>query len=256
VSLNLAPLSDEKPLIDPLQYLPCSTISHHEKGKAIYREGQPSNSIYLVIEGNVKVSRVADNGRDVVLDIYQADEFFGESAFVGLTRVSERAVAIEATKLMTWTTEQIEEISTRNPKLMVAILQLVIHRSMEFASRIESFSVDHIGNRLVHALIRFSKRLGQEAEDGSVRMIAFTHELLSQYVGTSREVVTQYMNQFRRLGLLRYSRQGIFLNCAAMKRWLESPNQLKSMSKPMQSVQQVNDRRTVLAPEVSHRLSA
>src|SRR6266567_2226848 len=167
------------------------------KGKTIYCEGQPSNSIYLVIDGKVKVSRVLDNGREVILDVYQADEFFGESAFVRLTRVSERAVAIEATKIMTWITAHIEEINARNPKLMVAILQLIIQRSMEFTRRIQSLSVDNIETRLAHTLIRFSERLGQNAEDGSVRMMAFTHELLAQYVGTSREVVTQHMNQFR-----------------------------------------------------------
>ena len=43
-------------------------------------------------------------------------------------------------------------------------------------------------------------------------MIPFTHELLSQYVGTSREIVTHYMNQFRRQGYLRYSRKGILLH--------------------------------------------
>jgi CRP-like cAMP-binding protein len=69
-------------------------------------------------------------------------------------------------------------------------------------------------------LIRFSERLGHRAEDGSVQMMPFTHELLSQYVGTSREIVTHYMNQFRRQGYLRYSRKGILLYRDALKEWL------------------------------------
>ena len=51
-------------------------------------------------------------------------------------------------------------------------------------------------------------------------MVPFTHELLSQYVGTSREMVTHYMNQFRRQGYLRYSRKGIILYKDAFKEWL------------------------------------
>jgi CRP-like cAMP-binding protein len=62
--------------------------------------------------------------------------------------------------------------------------------------------------------------LGVEEQDGSVRMAPFTHELLSQYVGTSREIVTHYMNQFRRQGYLRYSRKGIILYRDAFKDWL------------------------------------
>jgi CRP/FNR family transcriptional regulator, cyclic AMP receptor protein len=51
-------------------------------------------------------------------------------------------------------------------------------------------------------------------------MMPLTHELLSQYVGTSREIVTHYMNQFRRQGYLRYSRRGMSLYRDAMRNWL------------------------------------
>ena len=71
-----------RPLEDPLAHLPCSTIVEYKKGQAIYGQDQPSTSIYLVIDGKVKICRLADDGRQVVVDIYQPDEFFGESAFV------------------------------------------------------------------------------------------------------------------------------------------------------------------------------
>ena len=214
------PALQQRPLEDPLAHLPCSTIVEYRKGQTIYGQDQPSSSLYLVIDGKVKICRMADDGRQVVVDIYQPDEFFGESAFVGESQRSEVAVALESTKLMIWTINEIEDIATRRPKLAIALLQLLVQRSMDFGSRIESFSVDNIARRLARALIRFSERLGQETEDGSVQMIPFTHELLSQYVGTSREIVTHYMNQFRRQGYLRYSRKGILLHRDAMKDWL------------------------------------
>src|SRR5206468_6685502 len=204
-------VAPQKPLEDPLAHLPCSSIVEYRKGQMIYNQDQPSTSIYLVIDGKVKVSRLADDGRQVVVDIYQPDEFFGESAFLGLAQRTELAVALENTKLMTWTTSEIEDIATRRPRLAIALLQLLVQRSMDFGSRIESFSVDNIARRLARTLIRFSERLGSAEDDGSVRMVPFTHELLSQYVGTSREIVTHYMNQFRRQGYLRYSRKGIIL---------------------------------------------
>jgi hypothetical protein len=52
-----------------------------------------------------------------------------------------------------------------------------------------------------------------------VQIMPFTHELLSQYVGTSREIITLYMNQFRRDGYLDYSRQGILLHGDALRAW-------------------------------------
>ena len=215
-----ATATPQRALEDPLAHLPCSTILEYKKGQVIYNQDQPSTSIYLVIDGKVKVCRLADDGRQVVVDIYQPDEFFGESAFLGLTQRSEIAVALENTKVMTWTTNEIEEITMKRPKLAIALLQLLVQRSMDFGYRIESFSVDNIARRLARTLIRFSERLGSKNDDGSVQMIPFTHELLSQYVGTSREIVTHYMNQFRRQGYLRYSRKGIMLYRDALKEWL------------------------------------
>jgi len=214
----LAP--QQKTLEDPLAHLPCSTIVEYRRGQVVYDPEQPSENLLLVIDGKVKVCRLTDDNRHVVVDIYQPDEFFGECAFLGLPNRTEMAVAIENTKVMAWTIAEIEEIATRRPKLAIALLQLLVQRSMDFGSRIESFSVDNIARRLARALIRFSERLGHQADDGSVQMIPFTHELLSQYVGTSREIVTHYMNQFRRQGYLSYSRKGILLHRDALKDWL------------------------------------
>jgi CRP/FNR family transcriptional regulator, cyclic AMP receptor protein len=206
---------------DPLVHLASSSILEFRKGQVIYNQDQPSTNICLVIDGKVKVCRMADDGRPVIVDIYQHEDFFGESAFLNSPTRGEQAVALENTKLMTWTMAEIEEIVMRRPRLGVALLQMLACRSIEFGYRIESFSVDNVARRLGRALIRFSERLGQNAEDGSVQIMPFTHELLSQYVGTSREGVTHCMNQFRRQGYLRYSRKGIFLHRDALKSWLE-----------------------------------
>jgi CRP/FNR family cyclic AMP-dependent transcriptional regulator len=208
-------------LEDPLAYLPCSTIVEYSRGQLIYGRSQTSNSIYLVIDGKVKVCRTADDGRQVVVDIYQPDEFFGECGFLGEKHRLEEAVALDATKVMTWSTAEIEELVVRRPRLGIALVQLLVRRSMDFGARIESFSIDNIGRRLVRSLVRFSERLGKETSDGSVEMMPFTHELLSQYVGTSREIVTHYMNQLRRQGYLRYSRKGITLNRESLREWLQ-----------------------------------
>jgi CRP/FNR family transcriptional regulator, cyclic AMP receptor protein len=210
----------QRTLEDPLAHLPRTTTMEYKKGQTIYSQDQPSTGIYLVIEGKVKVSRMAGDGHQVVVDIYQTDEFFGESALLNLAQRTEQASALEPVKLMAWSTAEIEDIVTKRPRLAVALLQILVQRTVDFGQRIESFSVDNIARRLARSLIRFSERLGTPEADGSICMAPFTHELLSQYVGTSREIVTHYMNQFRRQGYLRYSRKGITLYCDAFKEWL------------------------------------
>src|SRR5579862_8197624 len=93
------PAPQPSPIEDPLAHLHCSKILAYPKGQTIYSREQPSASIYLVIDGKVKVYRLTDGGRQVVVDIYQPDEFFGESAFVGQPERNENAVALEETKL-------------------------------------------------------------------------------------------------------------------------------------------------------------
>jgi len=195
-------------------------VAEYRKGQMIYNQDQPSTSIYLVIEGKVKVSRVSDEGHQVLIDIYQPDEFFGESAFLGLPRRSEQATVLENAKVMIWGAAQIEDIVLNRPKLAIAFMQMLAERTIGFAQRIESFSVDNIARRLARTLVRLCDRMAVRQEDGSHRMLAFTHELLAQDVGTSREIVTHYMNQFRRQGYLQYSRKGIVLYRDALKDWL------------------------------------
>ena len=207
-------------LEDPLALLPRSSMVEHKKGQVIYHQDQPSTSIHLVLDGRVKVTRLANDGHQTVIDICRTDDFFGETALLGLPRSLEQATALENTRLMTWTAAEIADIVLKRPMLAIALLQIVVQRTLEYRHRIESFAVDNISRRLARTLIRLSGRLGAPEPDGSYRIAHITHELLAQYMGTSREIVTHYMNKFRREGYLRYSRKGIILFPEAFEEWL------------------------------------
>src|SRR5260370_29614080 len=171
-------LAPKKALEDPLLHLPCSVIVEFKTGRMIYDQAQPSTNIYLIIEGRIKVPRVAEAGHQVVFNIYLPDEFFGESALVNLPHRCEQATALENPKLMAWSAAEIEDILTKRSRLAVALLQILVQRSIDFTERIQSHSVDNVSRRLARSLIHFSERLGTMEEDGSVRVTPFTHELL------------------------------------------------------------------------------
>ncbi len=207
-------------LEDALAYLPCSSIAAYRKGALIYDHHHAPGAIFLIIDGKVKISRVADTGHQVIIDIYLPDEFFGESAFLGLPQRAEQAVALENTKVMTWPVSDVAELIMKQPRLGVALVQIAVQRNIDSVHRIESFTGDNIARRLARTLIRFSERLGEPEEDGVVRMLPFTHELLGQYVGTSREIVTHWMARFRREGYIRYSRKAIVLYRQRLQEWM------------------------------------
>ncbi len=208
---------------DPLKHLPCSTLREYRKGELIYDHDRPSTCLYLVLDGHVKVCRIASNGNPVVLDIYRPDEFFGELALLGPSQGGcERAVAMVTTKAMVWTIDHVEEIVGRCPELALALLQVFARRVLDFSQRIDRMIVDSSARRLAWSLLRLSERLGRETGDGRVQVMPFTHELLAEYVGTSREIITHYMNEFRRRGHLQYSRKGILLSPQGLRDWMGS----------------------------------
>jgi CRP/FNR family cyclic AMP-dependent transcriptional regulator len=221
ISIAVAP---QKHLEDPLAYLPRSIIMEHRKGGIIYSHDQPCNNLYLVISGTVKITRVSDNGSQVLIDLYRPDEFFGEAALVRLSHASEEAVAHQKTTLMAWRAGDIEEMVMKRPRLAMALLQAFGQRALGFADRIQSLSVESVDQRLARTLVRFSERLGTPQTDGSIAMEPLTHELLAQYVGTSRELVTWHMTNFRRQGYLQYSRKGITLHRDALRAWIRDSN--------------------------------
>jgi CRP/FNR family transcriptional regulator, cyclic AMP receptor protein len=206
---------------DVLEHLPISSTTQYRKGQVIYGPDDPSSRMYLVVTGTVGVSQITEDGRELLLDLVRPDELFGESAFLDVPRPSEQAIAIERAELMTWAISDMEALVRKRPSLAVALLQFLAQRNAELTRRIESLSIDSIEQRLARSLIRLSERLGTPEEDGSIRMMPFTHVMLSRYVGTTREIVTQHMNRFRKRGYVSYSREAIILYSGTLKTVLD-----------------------------------
>src|SRR5205085_7240850 len=113
---------------DALMYLPRKGVTECRRGQVIYDEQHPSAGLYLVVKGRIKVSITMEDGAQTVTGVYCADEFFGEGAILGKTERHERAMALENTTLMSWSTEEIDEQVERQPKLGMALIQVLVER--------------------------------------------------------------------------------------------------------------------------------
>jgi len=98
---------------------------------------------------------------------------------------------------------------------------MLVKRGLDFEERLQSFALDKTPERVVRALLRFGDRLGTRTEDGSVKIPPLTHQVISEYVGTSREIVTFQMNFLRQKGFLRYSRRGIQVYMEPLRQHLQ-----------------------------------
>jgi CRP/FNR family transcriptional regulator, cyclic AMP receptor protein len=214
---NGAKSSPAREMEDALMYLPRKGVTEYRKGQTVFDENQPSQSLHLVVQGRVKVSIPLESGAQTVVDIFSTDDFFGESSLLDSTAHPLRAVALESVSLMSWDAAEIEEQVERQPRLGVALLQMLIKRTVDHEERIQSFALDKTPERVIRSLLRFAARHGVQGEDGSVRIPPLTHQVISEYVGTSREIVTFQMNHLRQQGFLRYSRRGIDVYADALR---------------------------------------
>jgi len=219
--LNGAKSSPSREMEDALMYLPRKGVTDYRKGQIIFDEHQPSKGLNLVVQGRVKVSVPLDDGTQTVVDIFTTDDFFGESSLVGSNHYSERAMALDNVTLMSWSGAEIEEQVERQPRLGIALLQMLVKRGLDYEERLQSFALDKTPERVVRSLLRFAERLGTRTEDGSIKIPPLTHHVISEYVGTSREIVTFQMNHLRQKGFLRYSRKGIQVYSDALREHLQ-----------------------------------
>lgn len=202
---------------DALMYLPRKSLTSFRKGQVIFDEHYPPVAMHLILKGRVKVTIPFHDGSESVVDIFSTDDFLGESALLGSYRYSGRAVALDNVSLMSWTANEIEEQSERQPKLGIALIHMLVQRELDYQDRLQSFALDKTPERVVRSLLRFADRLGAPGEDDCINIPPLTHQVLAEYVGTTREIITLQMNQLRHKGLLRYSRKGIQIYAQALR---------------------------------------
>ncbi len=214
-------LTPSREMEDALMYLPRRGVTGYSKGQIIFEEHNPSQGLHLVVQGRVKVFIPLNNGAQTVVDIFTTDDFFGENALLGESQIAERAVALDSVSLMSWTSQEIEEQVERQPRLGIALLQMLVKRVLDYEERMQNLAIAKTPERVVRALLRFAERLGTRTDDGSVTIPPLTHQIISEFVGTSREIVTFHMNHLRQKGYLRYSRKGIQIYVEALREHLQ-----------------------------------
>jgi len=216
--MEIAARSDAIPEIeDALSYLPRKSVILCRKGQRIFDEQFPSPGLHLVVRGRVKVTVALPDGAETLVDIFGTDDFFGESSIIGSVRLAERATALESSTLMSWPRQEIEDQAEKQPRLGIALLQMMVKRGQDYQARLECMALEKTSSRVVRTLLRFAARFGTATGDGATQIPPLTHQLISEYVGTSREIVTFQMNHLRQLGLLRYSRTAILIYTEPLK---------------------------------------
>lgn len=206
---------------DALNYLPSTRILEIPKRCAIYEPTRAAARLYLVLSGRVKIVNTADSGAQTLLRVAGPEDFFGECSLVPCERpLRESATAIEATQMMSWTSEEVQERIEREPKLALALCEYFGRQNLLLRERITTIANYKTGPRVTIALIELARSNGAPMPDGALRLHGLTHQAIADYVGTSREIVTSEMNRLRRLGYVSYSRLHTDIYASALAEWM------------------------------------
>ncbi|MBL8167371.1 MAG: Crp/Fnr family transcriptional regulator [Acidobacteria bacterium] len=199
-------------------------LPHIEKtfwrGMTVYGVEDSATQLYVVLKGRVMVRRSSAEGQQKILSLRYRGDIFGELALtggLGETRRSDEAVALDTTRVAIIRLADFWQAARRDPVLLQSTLQYVTRRLAEAQRQIESLVFDHNHRRLARALVELSQEAARAGES-SVRL---THEELAELIGSTREVVTGMMIEFRQRGLIDYKRGDIRPSLPRLHQFLE-----------------------------------
>ncbi|TAK02800.1 MAG: Crp/Fnr family transcriptional regulator [Candidatus Manganitrophaceae bacterium] len=216
----------EKP--DLIQFIqscdPYSLLSHHEletihpkvriltieKGKSIYLPGHPSDQVYLVYTGSIRIATLMESGKEFTSSLYHVGETFGELSLAGEMARVDMAISYERSVLISLKTELLSELLKQNPLFTLGIMRLIGARRYETENRLLQFFYAPVHSRLAKVLIHFANKQAKSPSSSPIQL-RLTHEILASLAGTTRETTTMILNRFQKLGMIHKSKGNIFV---------------------------------------------
>jgi len=173
------------------------------KKRKIYTQGAPSDSLFYIQKGKVKLTVISKAGKEATIAILNATDFFGEGGLTGHTHRIGSAEAVEDCELMQIEKDAMLLALRQENKLADMFVSYLLGRNIRY----EEDLVDQLFNSSEKRLARILLLLARFGKEGKPeRAIAkISQETLAGMVGTTRSRVSFFMNRFRKLGFIKYN---------------------------------------------------
>jgi CRP/FNR family transcriptional regulator, cyclic AMP receptor protein len=191
---------------------------------AIFFQGEPSDSLYMVLKGSVKVTEKSTEGHEKILDILGAGEIFGEFAMLDGHPRSATVTTCEPTELGTISYKDFREFVSTRPEILWKVTAALCERIRKTSAGMIELSSRDVPYRLLAALSQLAEKHGQVAPDGSCMIsLKFGVDDLAAMVGSNRDIVSRLLQRYQEEGLveLRKNKQIVIPDPAALARALE-----------------------------------
>jgi CRP/FNR family transcriptional regulator, cyclic AMP receptor protein len=178
------------------------TIAAFSKKQTIFAQGDPSDSVFYIHRGNVKLTVVAKSGREATIGILNEGDFLGEGCLTGQTLRLCSAIAMTDCSLMRIDRKAMVEVLHREYEFSDMFVGYLLTRNIRY----EEDLVDQLFNSSEKRLARMLLLLAHFGKDGKaeVAIPRISQETIAEMVGTTRPRINFFMNKFRKLGFIDY----------------------------------------------------
>lgn len=180
-----------------------------KKRQPIYLRGDPSNTVYLLKKGRVKIGSSTPSGKEVTFEILDPGEIFGELEALEDSPREALAETLDDALICAIRREDFTRYLREHPDLMVKLTKLMGFRLRKIQSRVEDLVFRDVPTRLAHLLLELKKTDGVPEGAGIRLSVKLTHQEMANLIGCSRETVTATLGQFRERRLIRIDGRSI-----------------------------------------------
>src|ERR1700677_5009327 len=172
------------------------------KKQAIFAQGDPSDAVFYIQKGKVRLTVVSKSGKEATIGILNEGDFFGEGCLTGQTLRLFSATAMTDSYVMEIDKKYMVEVLHREHALSDMFVAYLLTRNLRY----EEDLVDQLFNSSEKRLARMLLLLAHFGKDGKPEPVIpkISQETLAAMVGTTRPRINFFMNKFRKLGFVRY----------------------------------------------------
>jgi CRP-like cAMP-binding protein len=166
------------------------------KHAVLVYEGDPGDALYIVVKGNVAVTRLSNEGKESILSILKEGDFFGE---MGVLDASPRSATIKAlgeVEVAILSRRDFLDMLARSAQMSLRLVLTLSSRLRATNQAIQAASYQDIRTRLASLLLNLEKNFGERVEGGTRLTLRLTNQEMANMIGTTRETVNRMLNRF------------------------------------------------------------
>ncbi|HEC43345.1 MAG TPA: Crp/Fnr family transcriptional regulator [Bacteroides sp.] len=187
-------------------------FKNYKKGEFIYFTDDPSNSIYLLVEGKVKILYYTDEGSEVIKSVLTSGDVFGELSILGEEKRKDFAIVVQDnTSICQLTIDQMQELMKKNLNFALKINKLIGLRIRKLERRVDSLVFKDVRTRMLEFIREFAEEKGEEKGESYQINHFLTHKDMADLIGTTRQTVTTLLNEMKSEGLIDFGRRSIYV---------------------------------------------